>query len=86
MENILRILEGKKIQLADNITEVLLECKSLTVFSTTEELADAATNGRENLEYHVKYDVPDKGEYTEVIVHRVKNGISANYTDPICEA
>lgn len=82
MENILRILEGKKIQLADNITEVLLECKSLTVFSTTEELADAATNGRENLEYHVKYDVPDKGEYTEVIVHRVKNGISANYTDP----
>jgi hypothetical protein len=50
------------------------------VFNTTDELAVAATNGKNQFE--VKYDIPGKGEYTEAVVQRVKNGISANYTEP----
>lgn len=82
MSELFRLLEKKNIHLPQNIVEVLQECKSLSVFNSTDELADASTNGRENDEYQVKYDVPGKGEYTEVVVHRVKNGISANYTEP----
>lgn len=81
MNNLLSILEKKKIQLPENVKSVLEECKSLTIFNTTLELADAATNGKDNPEFHVKYDIPGKGEYTEAIVHRVRNGISANYTE-----
>ena len=81
MSNLFEILKEKKIHLPENVQEVLANCKSLSVFNTTEELADASTNGRENDEFRVKYNVPGLGEYTEAIVHRVKNGISANYTE-----
>ncbi|MBP6285261.1 MAG: DUF4914 family protein, partial [Paludibacteraceae bacterium] len=36
---------------------------------------------KDNLEFEVKYDIPGQGEFTEAIVHRVTNGISANYTE-----
>ncbi len=80
--NLLHVLEEKEILLPENVKRILNECKSFTCFNTTEELADAATNGKDNNEFEVKYDVPGKGEYTEAIIHRVKNGISANYTEP----
>ncbi|HYX05617.1 MAG TPA: DUF4914 family protein, partial [Bacteroidales bacterium] len=82
MTDLLKILEEKNIRLPENITSVLENCRSLTIYNTTNELADAATNGTENVEFEVKYDVPGKGEYTEAIVQRVKNGISANFTEP----
>lgn len=82
MKNLFSILEEKKINLPENISDVLKNCKNLSVFNTTDELAVAATNGKENNEFLVKYDIPGKGEYTEAVVHRVKNGISANYTEP----
>jgi len=82
MNNLLKTLKEKKIQLPENVYDVLANCKSIAVFNTTDELADASTGGRENDEFEVKYDVPGKGEYTEAIIHRVKNGISANYTEP----
>ena len=44
-------------------------------------MAEAAVGGKENTSYEVKYDIPGKGEYTEAIIHKVTNGISANYTD-----
>ena len=75
----IEILEEKKITIPENIRILLTECKSLTVFNSTNELALAATNGK--TEFEVKYDIPGKGEHTEVIVQRVKNGISANYTE-----
>jgi hypothetical protein len=81
MNSLFKILEEKNIQIPDNVSELLKTCQNLTVFNTTEELADASTNGRENDEFTVKYDVPGIGEFTEVVVHRVKNGISANYTE-----
>lgn len=81
MSNLLTVLNVKNIIIPNNIREVLTECKSYTVFNTTGELSDAATNGKDNAEFEVKYDVPGKGLYVEAIVQRVKNGISANYTE-----
>ena len=82
MNELIKVLEGKNVKLPENALNVLQGCKSLSVFNTTEELADAATGGRERNEFLVSYDIPGKGEYTEAVIHRVKNGISANYTDP----
>ena len=82
MNDLFTILEEKNIALSPKISDLLKSCKGFTLFNTTEELADAATNGRENFNFEVNYDVPGKGKYTEVHVQRVKNGISANYTEP----
>lgn len=81
MNSLFKIIEEKNIHLPNHIYNVLVNCKSLTIFNTTGELADASTNGKKNDEFHVKYDIPGAGEYTEAIIHRVNNGISANYTE-----
>ncbi|KJF41951.1 DUF4914 family protein [Draconibacterium sediminis] len=74
-------LDKKGVKLPENIQNVLSACKSFTCYNTTEELADAATNGKENNEFAVSYDIEGKGTFTEAIVHRVQNGISVNYTE-----
>jgi len=81
MEALLEQLSKKNIQLDADIVDVCKNCKSLTVFNTTAELADASTNGKENMTFDVVYDIPEKGKVVEAVVHRVKNGISANYTE-----
>ncbi len=81
MLNLIKILRKKNVHLSNNIQELLMTCKSCTVFNTTGELEEAAVGGKNNIEFEVKYDVPGKGEYVEAIVHKVKNGISANYTE-----
>ena len=82
MNKLISLLVNKKIEVPDELIELLNSCKSCTVFDTVDELNAAATNGAENNYYEVKYDIPGKGEFTEAVVHRVKNGISANYTEP----
>ncbi len=81
MRNFFDLLDEKKIILPDNVNNLLKSCRSFKLFETVEDLSIAATNGKENHVYQVKYDIPGKGEYTEAIVHRVTNGISANYTE-----
>ncbi len=81
MTDFFKLIEDKKIEIPENMRDLLKECKSLTVFDTTEEIAEATTGGKNNISFDVKYDIPGKGEYVEAIVHKVKNGISANYTD-----
>jgi len=81
MEDLNKALEAKSIILPENINSLLKACKKLSVFDTTQDLAIAATGGNENDEFEVSYDIPGKGKYTEAIVHRVRNGISANYTE-----
>ncbi|MCD4769460.1 MAG: DUF4914 family protein [Bacteroidales bacterium] len=82
MKDLLRNIKERGIEVPDEIADLLTGCKKATAFSTTQELADASTGGRENDLFEVKYTDPVNGEYTEVIVHRVENGISANYTEP----
>lgn len=81
MENLFRILENKKISLPDEIIELFRACRKYTLYDTTDELVTAAVGGAGNKTFEVKYDIPGKGEYTEVVVHRVSNGIAANYTE-----
>lgn len=82
MENFFDVLEQKRITLPHNVLDLLNSCKGFKFFNTTADLADASTNGKENAEFEVKYNVPGHGDITEAIVHRVKNGISANYVEP----
>ena len=81
MEKILEKLREINLTLPEGIEELLLGAKSVTLFNTVEELADAATGGKDNLSFDVKYDIPGKESFLEAVVHRVKNGISANYTE-----
>lgn len=81
MTNIFSLLQERNIELPEHIANLLQNCKSLTIFDTSDDLNAASTNGKDNFEFEVKYDVPGKGEYTEAWVQRVKNGISANYTE-----
>ena len=81
MSQLLSKLEKAGIAIPDELLSVLQNCKSYTVFDKVEQLAVAAVGGEGSNSFEVKYDIPGKGEYTEAIVHRVKNGVSANYTD-----
>lgn len=82
MNDFFKLLEQKKITLPDDVYVLLNSCKKFTVFNTVNELAVAAVGGENNNTFEVKYDIPGKGEHTEAIIHRVTNGISANYTEP----
>ncbi len=82
MNELFKTLEAKGIQLPAETIELLSNCKSLTVFNTVDELRIASLNGPDNNLFEVKYDIPGKGEVTEAIVHRVSNGVSANYVEP----
>jgi len=81
MSQFISKLENAGIQIPPELSALLSTCKSYTVFDTVEQLAQAAVGGEGNNAYEVKYDIPGKGVYTEAIVHKVNNGISANYTD-----
>lgn len=81
MKDFFKVLEKKKITLPDDVYVLLNSCKKYTIYNSVEQLAEAAVGGANETYYDVKYDIPGKGEYTEAIVHKVTNGISANYTD-----
>lgn len=56
--------------------------QSVNVFEAYEDLVDASLGGPGKLSYEVSYEVAGRGKVTEAIVHRVTNGISANYVEP----
>lgn len=74
-------MEKKRIDLPADAAYLIENAPSFKVFDTVEQLADAAVNGEGNDYFEVKYDVEGKGEVKEAIVHRVTNGISANYVE-----
>jgi len=82
MKDFFKVLEKKKITLPDDTFVLLNSCKKFTVFDSVEQLAVIAVGGENSNTFEVKYNIPEKGEYTEAIIHRVTNGISANYTEP----
>jgi hypothetical protein len=82
MTTFFETLEQKQVFLPANVKILLEKCPKFTVFNTVEELALAAVGGEGQKTFEVSYEIPGKGLYTEAIVHRVNNGISANYTDP----
>ena len=79
MTDFFNALEGKGITLPVHIVNLLETCHSYRVFNSSLELAEASTAGKAS--FDVVYDIEGKGAYTEAVIHRVKNGISANYTE-----
>ncbi len=82
MTTFFKTLEQKQVSLPENVKILLEKCPKFTIFNTVEELALASVGGEGQKTFDVNYEIPGKGLYTEAIVHRVNNGISANYTDP----
>ena len=82
MNDLFKVLKKNKITLPDEIHILLTGCRKLSVFNSVEQLANIAVGGENSNTFEVKYTIPGKGDYTEAIIHRVTNGISANYTDP----
>lgn len=56
--------------------------KEVRFFETYTDLAAVSLGPENGLSYEVSYDIPGKGSVTEAIVHKVTNGISANYVEP----
>ncbi len=82
IKEILKTLRVKGIALPGEVEQLLLNARSVTHFNSPKEVLEAATGGEGKSSFEVKYSIPGKGEYVEAVVHRVSNGISANYTDP----
>ncbi len=64
------------------LAEVLDRCPGFHFADSIEELFEYACGSPENDYFEVKYDIPGRGEFTEVTVARVRNGIAVNYTEP----
>jgi hypothetical protein len=77
----LEIIRHHGIEIPAEIVSLLVKAPKVTHFNTPAELMEAAVGGPGNSSFEVSYDVPGKGMYTEAVVHRVENGISANYTE-----
>jgi hypothetical protein len=80
MSDLFKTLEKRRISLPDDVIVILSGCKTFSTFDTVRQLATAAVGGDNNC-FEVKYDIPGKGDVTEAIIHKVTNGISANYTE-----
>ena len=81
MSTFFEILEKRKVGLPDDAIFILSKCKSFKVFDNVKQLAIAAVAGENNNRFEVKYNLQNNDVVTEAIVHRVTNGISANYTE-----
>ena len=69
------ILPGEVVRLAGGTPRNLF-------FNSSAEILESSIPGKDKLSYEVRYDIPGRGEVTEVTLHRVTNGLSANYTEP----
>ena len=82
MGDFFKNIQEKSIRLPRVVEDLLQQSKGFEVFSSIEDLAEASLGSQENNTFEVAYDVPGKGRYTEVVVHRVTNGVAVNYTEP----
>ncbi|MCX7887239.1 MAG: DUF4914 family protein [Verrucomicrobiae bacterium] len=65
-----------------DLAEVLARAPRVVVPATLDELVDLAVGGPGSNWFEVAYEVPGKGRVVEATVARVRNGVSANYTEP----
>jgi len=72
-------LDLKTMNFPDYVINLLQECKGYTICNSSEELAEHSTQGKDT--FDVTYDVNGE-DVKEAVVHKVKNGLSANYMDP----
>ncbi len=82
MKDVFKSLEERNVKLPEKVEELLKNCKSIKFYDSAEELAVASVGGPDKNYFEVKYDIPGRGVITEAVVHRVHNGVSANYPEP----
>ncbi len=70
-----------KFTLPEETRDLFSNARSVKIASSIDELESLACGGSENNEWTVSYTLPDGREAEETKVVRVKNGISANYTE-----
>ncbi|MHB1319768.1 MAG: DUF4914 family protein, partial [Anaerolineae bacterium] len=75
-----RLLEG--LSLPGDLRDVLLNCRSLTIAESVEQLTELALGDSGSGPFEVGYYVPGRGWVREVTVVRARNGVAANYVDP----
>ncbi len=71
-----------RLSLPDELRDVLLNCRSLQIAETSDQLVELALAGSKDGRFEVGYDVPDRGWVKEADVVRVSNGVAANYVEP----
>ncbi len=76
------IAKEKMLKLPGEVIELINSAPRSLFFNSSEEIFRQSMGGKDDLSYEVRYDIPGNGEVTEVKLHRVTNGLSANYTDP----
>ncbi len=76
------LLRERGVELPGEIGLIARNSPSAVFFNSSPEILQASTPGPGDLTYEVRYDIPGKGEVAEVVLHRVTNGLSANYTEP----
>ncbi|MEX0680114.1 MAG: DUF4914 family protein [Balneolales bacterium] len=68
-------------ELPAEFMELINEAPSLTVAKNINDLVNLSVEGEDGMSHEVFYDLPNGERKNEVIVHRVRNGIAANYHD-----
>jgi hypothetical protein len=68
-------------ELPHELKDLIDEAPSVTVAKNVDDLVNLSVGGKDGMSYDVFYDLPDGERKQEAIVHRVKNGIAANYTE-----
>jgi len=76
------ILGSQGVKLPEEVLSLAGTSPRVLFFNNSAEILKESTGGREDLFYEVKYPIPGRGEVMEVTLHRVTNGLSANYIEP----
>jgi len=75
------IAEHHSVLIPSEILEVITRAPLVHFFNSPEEIYKECMGGGTSNYFEVKYDIPGKGSVTEAVVHKVSNGISANYNE-----
>ncbi len=65
--------------LPSELLDLINEAPSVTVAKNITDLVNLSVGGENGVSHEVFYDLPDGERKQEAIVHRVRNGIAANY-------
>jgi len=69
-------------KLPSKFQELIDEAPNVTVAKNVNDLVNLSVGGEDGMSHEVFYDLPGGERKKEAIVHRVKNGIAANYVEP----
>ena len=72
----------EKLILPEEITAIFTKTPSLVFANEISDLENLAYGEGKNSIWQVSYELPNGEKIVEAEVVRVKNGVSANYTDP----